>query len=360
MFGYFVEGLQAYNQVGLMMGALVCLGLGGLILGNSLHWRLHASRVPATIVGVIARGGMYTPVYRYTSPDGQTRQAKSHVSSGAVRGKETGRVVRLMISPYDFSDVQEADGWLIDAIGALLLGTGAALAYVAIAAYPVTWMTWLMAAIMLAYLAEHGRRLLIPKAQRPSYAEWRQRRAAAAAVDPAEVTPIETLMAAPDVQAKLQTQARSNRRAAPLVAAFAVLLLAVGIYQARNIARLESTGLRARGEVVRLKSESSAGDRQPSYHPVVRFHTGKNVTVEFTDSVGSNPPGYRPGDAVTVLYNADDPRGDAIVDRGLVGNWAIPGLLLLGAALLGWLSAVMIAGRRGDDTQAPRPVAAAR
>src|SRR5258708_21594621 len=35
-----------------------------------------------------------TPVYRYTSPDGQTHQAKSHVSSGAVRRRETGRVDR--------------------------------------------------------------------------------------------------------------------------------------------------------------------------------------------------------------------------------------------------------------------------
>jgi Protein of unknown function (DUF3592) len=316
--------------------------------------------VPGTIVGVIARGGMYTPVYHYTSPDGQTRQAKSHVSSGTVRGKETGRIVRLMLSPYDFSDVQEADGWLIDAIGALLLAAGAALGYAALAAYPVTWMTWLMAAIMLAYLAERGRRLLIPKAQRPSYTEWRQRRAAAAAIDPAEVIPIETLLATPEAQAKLQGQARSTRRAAPLVAAFGIILLAVGIYQARNIARLESSGLRAQGHVVRLKSEASAGDRQYSYHPIVRFRTEKNVTIEFTDSVGSNPPGYRPGDTVTVLYNADDPRGDAIIDRGVVGNWAIPGLLFLGTALLGWLFAVMIAGRRAGDAEVPRPAAAAR
>jgi hypothetical protein len=213
---------------------------------------------------------------------------------------------------------------------------------------------------MLAYLVDRGRRLLIPKAQRPSYAQWRQRRAAAAAIDPAEVIPIETLLATPEAQAKLQAQSRSTRKAAPLVAAFAAVLLAVGVYQARDIARLESSGLRAQGEVVRLKSEASSGDRHSGYHPIVRFRTEKNVTVEFKDSVGSNPPSYRPGDKVTVLYNADDPRGDAIIDRGLVGNWAIPGLLFLGTALLGWLFAVMVAGRRAGDADAPTPVAAAR
>jgi hypothetical protein len=50
MFGFFVDGLQAYNQVGLFIGALACLGLGGLILGNSLYRRLNAPRVSGTVV----------------------------------------------------------------------------------------------------------------------------------------------------------------------------------------------------------------------------------------------------------------------------------------------------------------------
>lgn len=361
MFSYFVGGLQAYNQVGFFVGALVCLGLGGLILGNSLYWRLRAPRVAGTIVGVIARDGMYTPVYRYTSPDGQTHEAKSDVSSSSMVGKETGHVVRLMISPHNPSEVQEANGWLFDVIGVLLFGAGAWLGYTAITAYPVTWMTWLMAGMMLAYLAEHGRRAMIPKGQRPSFAEWRQRHETANAINPAEVTPLEKLIATPEAQAKLQAQSRSNRKAAPFVAAFAAILLSFGILQAREIARLEASGLRAQGEVVRLKGEWSSGsNRSYTYHPIVRFRTDKNVTVEFKDSVGSNPPSYRPGDRVTVLYNADDPRGDAIVDRGLFWNWAVPGLLLLAAALLGWLFAYMIADRRRGDDGAPSPVAAAR
>jgi len=359
MFGYFVGGFQAFDQVGLFIGALMCFGIGGLILGNSLYWRLHAPRVAGTIVGVIARGDMYTPVYRYTSPDGQTHQAKSNVSSSSMRGKETGRVVQLMISPHNPSEVQAAGGWLFDAIGALLAATGALLAYIALTAYPVTWMTWLMAGAMIVYLAERGRRILVPKGQRPSLAAWRQRRAAEAAIDPAAVTPIETLLASPEAQAKVQAQARSSRAAAPLVAAFAVLLLAVGIHQARDVARLESSGLRAQGDVVRLKAESSSDSNgKYTYHAIIRFRTDKDVTVEFKDRVGSNPPGYRPGDRVTVLYNADDPRGDAIVDRGPFWNWAIPGLLLVAAALLGGLFAFLIASRRSGAAGTTTPVAA--
>jgi Protein of unknown function (DUF3592) len=359
MFASFVHALQSYNQVGLLLGALMFVGIGGLMLGNSLYWRLHAPRVSGTIIGVIARGDMYTPVYRYTSPDGVTRLVRSTVSSGAVRGKETARVVPLMISPHNPSQAQAADGWGVDALGALLFAAGAGLAWIAIVAYPVTWMTGLMALAMLAYLAERLRRTLIPKELRPSYAEWRQRQAAEAAIDPDEVTPIETLLATPEWQAKSQAQSRKNRKAAPLVAIFAAMLLALGVYQARELARLQSIGLRVQGQVVDLRQGSGDGVGA-TYHAVVQFRTADDVTIEFTDSVGTNPPGYRPGDTVTVLYRADDPQRDAMIDRGAFWNWLLPGVLLLGAALLGWLSTVMIAARRAGDGGAPTPAAAAR
>lgn len=120
------------------------------------------------------------------------------------------------------------------------------------------------------------------------------------------------------MQQRLQTQLQNNKRAAPFVGVFAVVLLGVGIYQAMDVARLESSGLRAQGEVVRLVGESSSSSGGAySYHAIVRYRTEKNVRVEFKDNVGSNPPSHRPGDKVTVLYLADSPRGQAIIDRGL-------------------------------------------
>jgi len=66
----------------------VCLGLGGLILGNSLYWRIHALRASGTIVGVVSRNGAYTPVYRYTLQDGQTHIAKSNTGSRRFAAKK--------------------------------------------------------------------------------------------------------------------------------------------------------------------------------------------------------------------------------------------------------------------------------
>jgi hypothetical protein len=347
MFSFIVESIQAYNQVGLFIGALVCLGVGGLILGNSLYWRVHALRATGTVIGVINRGGMYTPVYRYTLPDGQNHEAKSDTSSGWARGKETGRTVSLMISAHNPTEARESNNYLFDAIGLLLIAPGVWLAYTALTAYPITWMTWVMAAVMLFYLIERGRRVFIPKGQRLSIAEWKQQHGLGetAGIDPADVKPIEKILATPEVQQNLQTQWKNNKQVAPFVGVFAVLLIGVGIYQARDIARLESSGLRAQGEVVRLVGESSSGSGGYSYHAIVRYRTEKNVRVEFKDNVGSNPPSRRPGDKVIVLYLADNPRGHAIIDRGLWWNWLIPGILFLSAALLVWLLVFVLRSR---------------
>ena len=205
MFDFIADGIQAYNQAGLFLGALVCFGLGGLILGNSLYWRLHALRATGTVIGVIDKGGMYTPVYRYTLADGQTHEAKSDTSSGWTRGKETGRAVPLMISAHNPTQAREANSYLFDAVGLVIIAPGIAFAYTALTSYPVTWKTWVMAAVMLVFLAAHGRRVLIPKGQRLSIAEWRKQRGLGAAIDPAAIKPIEKILATPEAQQAQQT-----------------------------------------------------------------------------------------------------------------------------------------------------------
>ena len=350
---FFFGALQAYNQVGIFIGAIVCLGLGGLLLGSSLYWRIHALRASGTIIGVINSGGSYTPVYRYALPDGETHVAKSDTSSGIVRGKETGRVVPLMISAHNPSEAREANGYLFDIIGLVLIVPGLWLGYTALFAYPVTPMTWIMAIALLAYLAERGHRVLIPKGQRLSVAQWREQHGlgAAAAIDLAEVKPIEDIVSAPDVQQGEQRQLQSSRNAAPFIGLFAIILVGVGIWQGMRIARLETGGLRAQGQVVRLKQESGSG--RSSYYAIVRFRTDRNETVEFKDDVGSNPPSHRPGDKVSVLYLAGDPRQQAMIDRG-IWNWAIPGILFAVGALLAWLAVFV---RRGGAPLATRPAA---
>ncbi len=348
---FFAGAAQAYDQVGMFIGALVCLGLGGLILGNSLYWRIHALRASGTIIGVISRNSLYFPVYRYTLQDGQTHVAKSNAGSGSVRGKETGRVVPLMISAHNPTEAQEAGSYLFDIIGMVLIVPGVWFGYTALTAYPITPMTWIVAVAMLVYLAERGHRVLIPKGQRLSIEEWKKQHGMgdAAAIDLADVKPIEAIVSAPDVRQAEQRQAQSSRKAAPIIGLFAAVLVCLAIFQGMKIAHLEAVGLRAPGVVVRLKQEDSSG--HSTYYAIVRYRTDRNESVEFKDNVGSNPPGHRPGDKVTVLYLADNPRQEAIVDRGIWLNWGIPGIIILVAAFLVWLLVVTLRSGRPLNTR---------
>lgn len=346
MFDLIFSGFQAYNQIGMFIGALVCLGLGGLILGYCLYWRFHALHASGTVIGVTANGGMYTRVYRYTLPDGQTHEAKSDTARGWIRGSETGRIVPLLISAHNPTEAREANSYLFEIVGLVIMVPGVCFGYTALTAYPVTPMTWIMGAALLLYLGEHGRRLLIPKGQRLSIAEWKKQHhlGEVTAIDMAAVKPAETILATPDAQLALQTQWLRNKWLAPLLGVFAVALIVLALYQTDRTWRLEAAGLRAPGQVVRLTEEESSDST--SYYPVVRYRTQGNETVEFKDSIGSNPPSYRTGDKVTVLYLAGNPQRQAIIDRGF-WNWAIPALLLFGAAFVAWISIVMLRSRPG-------------
>jgi Protein of unknown function (DUF3592) len=351
MFNLIADGLQAYNQIGLFIGALICLAIGCFVLGYSLYERAQAFRAMGTIIGVICHDGMFRPVYRYTAPDGQPHMAQSQINSSWARGKETGRVVPLLISARDPGEAREANSYLLDITGIVFSACGIWLGHIALSSYPITLMTWIMALAILVILAERGYRTL----RRPqlSFDQWRQQLKArkTTAIDLADVKPIEHILAGPD---RRKTQLHKFKTAAPLLVLFAGILVWLGFHQSIKLAHLESTGLRAHGEVVRLQDEDSDGSRL--YHAVVRFRTDKNVPIEFKDNVGSNPPSYRRGAKVTVLYLADNPR-EAMIDRGFF-NWAIPALLFLVAAFVLWLLVVMLRGAAPPKTAIPDPTAA--
>jgi hypothetical protein len=83
-------------------------------------------------------------------------------------------------------------------------------------------------------------------------------------------------------------------------------------------------------EMVRIRDRDDGGYM---YAPLVRFETIDGRTVEFQSSLRSNPPGYRTGQTVSVLYDPDDPQSAAI--RGLVSLWLTSIVLgFIGSAFL--------------------------
>jgi hypothetical protein len=114
-----------------------------------------------------------------------------------------------------------------------------------------------------------------------------------------------------------------------------IIAIAFVAWQGVKVAKLEASGIRVEGQVVRMQREDHStfysrpgvagwtGDT--NYHPIVRFRTLDNQTIEFEDLTGDPLPIFpaspHAGKTVTVLYLANDPKGYAIIDRGPFWNW---------------------------------------
>ncbi|MCS6782915.1 MAG: DUF3592 domain-containing protein [Gloeomargarita sp. SKYBB_i_bin120] len=106
-------------------------------------------------------------------------------------------------------------------------------------------------------------------------------------------------------------------------------LLGVGLWNAHRTWQFLQGAVKTRGEVVDIERRWSRrtediDDRRRasrysyslSYYPVVEYSLPNGRRVRFTAKVGSDPPRYRLGQIVEVLYNPNDPF-DARIDNFL-------------------------------------------
>ncbi|MBK1722474.1 DUF3592 domain-containing protein [Thiocystis violacea] len=95
------------------------------------------------------------------------------------------------------------------------------------------------------------------------------------------------------------------------------IALMLGAYSAfQHTQDFAAKATRTQGVVKELiLSHSGAGTkRSSSYRPLVTFETARGERIEMVGKVGSNPPAYRPGERVTVLYLPDAPHNASIDD----------------------------------------------
>ena len=87
------------------------------------------------------------------------------------------------------------------------------------------------------------------------------------------------------------------------------VFMAVGLVIRQRTRRLRQEGAKACGTVVGLQTHRDTGTNVTMYHPVVQWVTGDGQTVESVSSIGSSTVGdLRPGVAVTVFYDPDNPK----------------------------------------------------
>ena len=142
----------------------------------------------------------------------------------------------------------------------------------------------------------------------------------------------------------------------PLIGLVAIFLFVFGLWQSAELATLEATGIRTRGEIVDFQptwTSSSTGGQSSHYFPIVKFRTQDNREIKFKASTSKYLSAFLFDPEVTVLYSADDPRGSAMIDLGLFLNWAIPALTLLAGLFATGMTILRMRGGSTDATTEP-------
>jgi hypothetical protein len=97
-------------------------------------------------------------------------------------------------------------------------------------------------------------------------------------------------------------------------------MVVIGLFSLARTRRFLSLAHPAPAEVV--GNHSRRHRHKLTYYPVLRYRTHADTQHEVTASVGSNPPRYREGDRLTVLYNPANPEEVRI--RSFLHLWLLP------------------------------------
>ena len=302
------------------------IAIGALVIHAEAGARRGGVSVAGRITGYSRPKGdsdaPYHAVAEFVGQDGQSRLIESAVGSSAPIGR-VGDPVSILIRPGEPENAvfQSPATYIIGGVLALL---GAACCLVFLTTFRIDLFSIATSTAVTAFVAYkiHG----VWRKQPISLSAWRaiKEKALRGRVIAAESRNEIAWADAANLGLAIQRQERMNRFAWPVLVLGGVGLLVLGLYLYRSTDAFLARAIRAQGRVVELAANDSSDD--VTYAPVVEFEDADG-RHRFKDSISSNPPSYRTGDTVQVLYDPGD-FYKARIDRG-VWNRAIP--LLVGA-----------------------------
>ncbi|MBI5262580.1 MAG: DUF3592 domain-containing protein [Bradyrhizobium sp.] len=124
-----------------------------------------------------------------------------------------------------------------------------------------------------------------------------------------------------------------------------VLLLLGAAYTAWTTRAWLARAVEVRGSVIEMVRVRNSENTGYLFTPIVRFKTVAGRTIEFESGVRTNPPAYRTGQTVSVVYDPEEPQSAAI--RGMISLWLMPMILsFIGSIfLLVGTAMVVLSGR---------------
>ena len=343
----FANASALLDQAALLAGAALFGGLGALLAGNRLYWRFRARSVQGRVAGVRVSGRLFYPVYRYKSPAGRRFQATSDVPFGVSPKLVTGRKLRLLFLKKHPDRVAEAGVQIVEGVGWGFFALTALSVGIAVTLWPVTPPTWVMLGAMTIFVMYRLRRAMPLGGEKPFTSLTRQ--PPPEDLSGASVHPIEEILSGPIRAERQRKQRIAGLIVTPILVAVGIGVFALGAHLGRTTYLLLSTGERAHGTV--LFCELVKTLHGSSYYPVVQFATHHGQAVQFRDKMGNDPPAYREGEGVDVLYFPAVPETSATIDRGVL-NWLAPVILCIGGV---FLAVVALGARLGVPRHVPQP-----
>lgn len=86
------------------------------------------------------------------------------------------------------------------------------------------------------------------------------------------------------------------------------LLLAIGVFLFVRTRMFISRAQEVKGTVVRMVWSGGGSEGGGGYSPVYQFRTMDGQTIVVTDSLSSNPPMFKEGQMIDVLYDPANPQ----------------------------------------------------
>lgn len=136
-----------------------------------------------------------------------------------------------------------------------------------------------------------------------------------------------------------------------------LLLLLAAAWSVWSTKTWLARALEVEGVVIEMVRMRDSDDKGYLFSPIVRFETADGSTHEFQSGLRTNPPAYRTGEVVSVVYDPAVPGAATI--RGVLSLWLTPIILCfigtiffaIGAAMIAmsnWASRVLDAPRLAD------------
>lgn len=265
---------------------------------------------------------MYTAIYEFVTPHGDTIQVPGTVSSTSIADKIPGTEAIIFVRP-DKPDRVRKKSYLFLGIGLVFGMPGVWILYVAFSMLSFTLGGFAMMGAAFVFLGVKVLKSLRRFEEKVPRKEWMKH----IKQNTKKESEIGYILNADEIRDRYRYHQSVMRVGIPITVIFALGMMYGGYYMHNNVTDFVANAHSARGEIVEMRSRSS--DDGYTYYAVVSFEGPSGKAVKFKDNVGSSHPLKKTGDMVDVLYNPDKPR-DAMIDRGILNNVPALGLMLVG------------------------------